>query len=100
MPRIDERTVDSVARLARLSLTAEERSRFARELEAILAWAESLQALDTDRRAADERRAAAERCARTRRATACRASRRSRRRRTRRTGSSACRASCRDDGAG
>ena len=47
MPRIDEATVDSVARLARLSLTAEERSRFARELEAILAWAESLQALDT-----------------------------------------------------
>ena len=47
MPRIDEQTVDSVARLARLSLTAEERTRFARELEAILAWAESLQALDT-----------------------------------------------------
>jgi aspartyl-tRNA(Asn)/glutamyl-tRNA(Gln) amidotransferase subunit C len=47
MQRIDEGTVDSVARLARLSLTAEERSRFARELEAILAWAESLQALDT-----------------------------------------------------
>ena len=47
MPRIDETTVDNVARLARLSLTSEERVRFARELEAILAWAESLQALDT-----------------------------------------------------
>ena len=47
MARIDERTVEGVARLARLSLTAEERARFARELEAILAWAESLQALDT-----------------------------------------------------
>jgi len=47
MPRIDETTVDSVARLARLSLTPEERTRFARELEAILAWAESLQGLDT-----------------------------------------------------
>lgn len=47
MPRIDENTVDSVARLARLSLSAEERSRFARELESILAWAESLQSLDT-----------------------------------------------------
>ena len=47
MPRIDERTVEGVARLARLSLTPEERARFARELESILAWAESLQALDT-----------------------------------------------------
>ncbi len=47
MPRITEETVDSVARLARLSLTPDERSRFARELQAILAWAESLQSLDT-----------------------------------------------------
>lgn len=47
MPRIDAATVSAVANLARLSLTAEERDRFARELEAILAWAESLQALDT-----------------------------------------------------
>jgi aspartyl-tRNA(Asn)/glutamyl-tRNA(Gln) amidotransferase subunit C len=47
MPRIDERTVEGVARLARLRLTPDERARFARELEAILAWAESLQALDT-----------------------------------------------------
>jgi aspartyl-tRNA(Asn)/glutamyl-tRNA(Gln) amidotransferase subunit C len=47
MPRIDETTVDSVARLARLQLDSDERARFARELESILAWAESLQALDT-----------------------------------------------------
>lgn len=47
MSRITEDTVASVARLARLSLTPEERARFARELEAIVAWADSLQALDT-----------------------------------------------------
>jgi aspartyl-tRNA(Asn)/glutamyl-tRNA(Gln) amidotransferase subunit C len=47
MPRIDERTIDGVAQLARLRLTPEERARYARELEAILTWAESLQAIDT-----------------------------------------------------
>jgi len=47
MPRVTEETVDHVARLARLSLTEEERRVFARQLEEILAWAESLQALDT-----------------------------------------------------
>jgi aspartyl-tRNA(Asn)/glutamyl-tRNA(Gln) amidotransferase subunit C len=47
MPRVTEDTVDHVARLARLSLTGEERRLFARQLEEILAWAESLQALDT-----------------------------------------------------
>ncbi len=47
MPRITEDTVAAVARLARLSLTPDERTRFARELEAIVAWADSLQALDT-----------------------------------------------------
>jgi aspartyl-tRNA(Asn)/glutamyl-tRNA(Gln) amidotransferase subunit C len=47
MPRVTEETVEHVARLARLSLTDEERRLFARQLEAILAWAESLQALDT-----------------------------------------------------
>jgi aspartyl-tRNA(Asn)/glutamyl-tRNA(Gln) amidotransferase subunit C len=46
MARITEDTVDAVARLARLSLTPAERSRFARELEAIVAWADSLQAVD------------------------------------------------------
>jgi aspartyl-tRNA(Asn)/glutamyl-tRNA(Gln) amidotransferase subunit C len=48
MPRITEEAVDAVARLARLSLTPDERRRFARELEAIVAWADSLQALDTE----------------------------------------------------
>jgi aspartyl-tRNA(Asn)/glutamyl-tRNA(Gln) amidotransferase subunit C len=47
MPRVTEATVEHVARLARLSLTDEERRLFARQLEEILAWAESLQALDT-----------------------------------------------------
>jgi aspartyl-tRNA(Asn)/glutamyl-tRNA(Gln) amidotransferase subunit C len=48
MPRITEDSVDAVARLARLSLTPDERTRFARELGAIVAWADSLQALDTE----------------------------------------------------
>ncbi len=48
MPRITEDTIDAVARLARLSLTREERTRFARELEAIVAWADSLHTLDTE----------------------------------------------------
>jgi hypothetical protein len=47
MARVTVETVDHVARLARLSLTDEERHLFARQLEEILAWAESLQALDT-----------------------------------------------------
>ena len=47
MPRVTVETVDHVARLARLSLTDEEKHLFARQLEEILAWAESLQALDT-----------------------------------------------------
>jgi aspartyl-tRNA(Asn)/glutamyl-tRNA(Gln) amidotransferase subunit C len=47
MPRVTEQTVEHVARLARLSLTDEERRLFARQLEEILAWAESLQSLDT-----------------------------------------------------
>ncbi|HEY8233261.1 MAG TPA: Asp-tRNA(Asn)/Glu-tRNA(Gln) amidotransferase subunit GatC [Vicinamibacteria bacterium] len=48
MPRISEDTVLSVARLARLQLSSDELARFARELESIVAWADSLQALDTD----------------------------------------------------
>jgi aspartyl-tRNA(Asn)/glutamyl-tRNA(Gln) amidotransferase subunit C len=47
MPRVTVETVEHVARLARLSLTHEEKQLFARQLEEILAWAESLQALDT-----------------------------------------------------
>ena len=47
MPKVTVETVDHVARLARLSLTAEERETFARQLDEILAYAESIQALDT-----------------------------------------------------
>ncbi len=40
-------TVEHVAALARLSLTADERQTFARQLQQILSYAESIQALDT-----------------------------------------------------
>jgi aspartyl-tRNA(Asn)/glutamyl-tRNA(Gln) amidotransferase subunit C len=46
MPRVTVETVDHVARLARLSLTEDERALFARQLDDILAWAEALQAVD------------------------------------------------------
>ena len=46
MPRVTLDTVDQVARLARLSLADEERELFARQLEQILEWADSLRALD------------------------------------------------------
>jgi aspartyl-tRNA(Asn)/glutamyl-tRNA(Gln) amidotransferase subunit C len=47
MSRVTVATVDHVARLAHLSLTDEERETFARQLEDILAHAESIQSLDT-----------------------------------------------------
>lgn len=47
MARINAETVDRVARLARLSLTPEERDAFALQLEQILSYAESIQRLDT-----------------------------------------------------
>jgi aspartyl-tRNA(Asn)/glutamyl-tRNA(Gln) amidotransferase subunit C len=47
MARVTVETVDHVARLARLSLTAEERETFARQLDQILVYAESIQGLDT-----------------------------------------------------
>jgi aspartyl-tRNA(Asn)/glutamyl-tRNA(Gln) amidotransferase subunit C len=47
MARVTVETVDHVARLARLSLTGEERETFARQLEEILSHAESIQSLDT-----------------------------------------------------
>jgi aspartyl-tRNA(Asn)/glutamyl-tRNA(Gln) amidotransferase subunit C len=47
MARATVETVDHVARLARLSLSDEERQTFARQLDQILAYAESIQALDT-----------------------------------------------------
>jgi aspartyl-tRNA(Asn)/glutamyl-tRNA(Gln) amidotransferase subunit C len=46
MARVTPETVSQVARLANLSLTDEESLLFARQLEEILTWAESLQALD------------------------------------------------------
>ena len=47
MAQVTVQTVEHVARLARLSLTAEEKERFARELQQILSYAETIQALDT-----------------------------------------------------
>ena len=47
MPKATVETVDQVARLAHLSLREEERHVFARQLDQILAFAESIQALDT-----------------------------------------------------
>ncbi len=47
MARVTVETVDHVARLAHLSLTAEERATFARQLDQILTYAESIRALDT-----------------------------------------------------
>jgi aspartyl-tRNA(Asn)/glutamyl-tRNA(Gln) amidotransferase subunit C len=46
MPRATVETVEHVARLARLTLSADEKTLFARQLDEILSWAESLQALD------------------------------------------------------
>ena len=46
MARVTIETVDHVARLARLSLTDTERATFARQLDDILSYAESIQALD------------------------------------------------------
>ena len=47
MARVTVETVEHVARLARLSLTDQERETFARQLDQILAYAESIQTLDT-----------------------------------------------------
>ena len=47
MARVTVETVDHVAALAHLSLTAEERQTFARQLDQVLAYAESIQELDT-----------------------------------------------------
>ena len=47
MARVTVETVDHVARLAHLTLTAEERETFARHLAQVLEYAETLQALDT-----------------------------------------------------
>ena len=47
MAKVTVETVDHVAKLAHLQLTNEEREMFARQLRDILAYAESIQALDT-----------------------------------------------------
>jgi aspartyl-tRNA(Asn)/glutamyl-tRNA(Gln) amidotransferase subunit C len=47
MDKVSSAAVDHLARLARLSLTDEERTLFARQLEEILGYARSIQALDT-----------------------------------------------------
>jgi aspartyl-tRNA(Asn)/glutamyl-tRNA(Gln) amidotransferase subunit C len=47
MPRVTPETVEHVAKLANLSLTGEEKETFARQLDQVLAYAESIQALDT-----------------------------------------------------
>ena len=47
MAKVTPETVEHVARLAQLSLTAEERVTFARQLDDVLAYAESIQSLDT-----------------------------------------------------
>jgi aspartyl-tRNA(Asn)/glutamyl-tRNA(Gln) amidotransferase subunit C len=46
MPKVTPETVEHVATLARLSLTAEERSTFTRQLDEILSYAEAIQKLD------------------------------------------------------
>jgi len=48
MARVTTETLDQVARLARLRLSDDERATFARQLDDILAYAETLQALDTE----------------------------------------------------
>jgi aspartyl-tRNA(Asn)/glutamyl-tRNA(Gln) amidotransferase subunit C len=46
MTKVTTETVDHVAALARLSLTSEERSTFARQLDEILSYAEAIQKLE------------------------------------------------------
>jgi aspartyl-tRNA(Asn)/glutamyl-tRNA(Gln) amidotransferase subunit C len=48
MAKVTPETVEHVARLAHLSLTPEERTTFARQLDDVLAYAESIQSLDTE----------------------------------------------------
>ena len=48
MARVTVETVEHVANLASLSLTSEEKETFARQLDEILTYAESIQALPTD----------------------------------------------------
>ena len=45
--KVTAQTVEHIAKLASLSLSPEEKETFARQLDQILAYAESIQALDT-----------------------------------------------------
>ncbi len=47
MARVTVETVEHIAKLASLSLSAEEKETFARQLDQILTYAESIQSLDT-----------------------------------------------------
>lgn len=48
MARVTTSTVEHVARLAQLSLSEDERKGFARQLDEVLAYAEAIQAIDTE----------------------------------------------------
>jgi aspartyl-tRNA(Asn)/glutamyl-tRNA(Gln) amidotransferase subunit C len=48
MARVTHETVERIARLARLTLSREECEAYARQLEKILAYAESIQRLDVE----------------------------------------------------
>ncbi len=48
MARITQKDVENIAALAHLELTVEEKQKFATQLEAILAYAEGIDTLDTD----------------------------------------------------
>lgn len=48
MAKITQKDVENIAALAHLELSAEEKHKFATQLEAILAYAEGIDALDTE----------------------------------------------------
>lgn len=48
MGKVTEADVEKIARLSQLLITDEERKKFARQLDQILAYAEGIQALDTE----------------------------------------------------
>jgi len=45
---IDTKTVEKIARLARIKVTDEEKTKFSQELSDIMQWIEQLQDVDTD----------------------------------------------------
>ena len=48
MARITQKDVENIAALAHLELTVEEKQKFAKQLGSILAYAEGIEALETD----------------------------------------------------